>query len=61
MRQICCVRFDCKKKLFYSENIQYAYSFYGTELYPPVWKMYAEPCRTSMVEPLCENHKKALL
>ena len=47
MRQICCVRFDCKKKLFYGENIQYAYNFYGTELYPPVWK-----CMQNLVEHL---------
>ena len=25
--------FFCKKKMFYSENIQYGYNFYGTDLY----------------------------
>ena len=44
------------KNIFYSENIHYAYDLYGTDLYV---EAYLEPSRTSAVELLQENYKKA--
>ena len=53
--------FFIRKKIFCSKNIQYAYNFYGTDLYVNVLEAYLEPSPTSSVVPLWENHKKALL
>ena len=48
-----------RKNVFQSKNIQYAYNFCETN--QNVCRDILEPSRTSMVELLCENHKKALL
>ena len=54
--------FLCKKKIFYRENIHYAYNFYGADLYVIVYaEAYLEPSRTSTVVLLWENYIKALL
>ena len=37
------------------------YIFYGADLYVMYADAYLEPSRTSKMEHLCENHKKALL
>ena len=50
-----------RKSVFYSKIIQYAYNYYGIELYVNVCRGALEPSRTSMVELLCNNHKKGLL
>ena len=51
-----------RKSVFYSKNIQYAYNFYGTELYVMYVNVCGgEPSRTSMAEFLCKNRKKVLL
>ena len=51
-----------RKSVFYSKNIQYAYNFYGTELYVMYVNVCGgEPSRTSMAKFLCKNRKKVLL
>ena len=51
-----------RKCVSYSRNMQYAYNFYGTELFVIYVNVCGgEPSGTSMTEFLCKNQKKALL
>ena len=50
-----------EKSIFYSKNMQYAYTFYGKDLHVNVCRGDLEPSQTSMVDLLFKNHKKALL
>ena len=48
-----------RKSVFYSKDIQYAYHFYETDLYVNICRNIFRTSRTSIVELLCKNHKKA--
>ena len=52
-----------RKKVFYSESVQYVHNVYGTDLYPPVCNVCRGLFRTQskIYGGACDNHKRALL
>ena len=53
--------FFLRTKIFYSENIQYVYNFYGTGLYVNVCRGVFRTQSNIYVGVSLQNHEKALL